>query len=542
MRRPVVVLLIAMFVAVFSGTAAAQDQELVNPLDVLINVFEPPVGMEFVTRLVVAPITGLSTNPDPEGDFEHSTGLDPGYTPDHIDITNTSSFDFDTGPLKNEVFGSTDQNGLWAPTGPFHVESPDYESFHTFTGEEAHDGSQYGDGAVLFGFTLADTPALPLPGRCEYVVWINDISRGPTFINHPSFPGDPAAGTNVAYGLAINPEGQGLSSTFAFEYQEGSGFTNNPQTDVRSFITPNYVGITVPSNQIGEMSGVNFYSFCMEEGTTNFDPAVSGADQTGLISLSNGDFGLVAVEQQVVVSSTTTTMIQTTTTTGTETIAADPAETSDATGFPWWLVLIVGGIGLGIAGWFLFKKTDDPCPELLDAWMTAKQNCKALQTAAESSAKDCERAELKLESLSQDRKDLCEAWPPACWKTKDGDSMEDGHGNRITSWDIHMRKVALGDDWTNYRDGGLTAQEIEAKWQLLDTDDFRNEMNQMHKQYRDLLAEVDRQLEEADELLDDLSDKATDAQRRADDTCFEAEAARLAHYTCVAEAAEASDA
>jgi hypothetical protein len=429
MRRPVAVLLIAMLVAAFAGRVSAQDQVLVNPLDVLINIFEPPAGVEFVTRLVVAPITGLSTNPDPTGDFEHSTGEDPGYTPAHIDITNTSSLDLDAGPLKDKLFGPTDEDGVWAGTGQFLVEPPDYEPFYTFTGEETHSGNQYDDGAVLFGFTLADTPTPPLPGRCEYVVWVNDLSRGPTFTNHPTFPSDPATGTNVAYGLAINPEGQGPSSTFALEYEEGAGFGLNLQTDVRSFVTPLYVGITVPASQIGEMSAVNFYTFCVEEGTISFDPAMSGADQTGLVSLSIGDLGRVAIEEQAVTTTTATTTTTTTTTTATttpiDTDTEDPTETSaensSTAGFPWWFVLIVGGLGLGIAGWFRFRGTDDSLSELLDAWMAAKKKCEFLESAADSAADDCERAELDLEARIQERKDLCTEWPPACWKTRDGD-------------------------------------------------------------------------------------------------------------------------
>ncbi len=537
MRRPGTVLVVALFAAVLAGPAAAQDQEVVNPLDVLIDAFDAPEGIEYVARLVTAPITGLSTNPDPVGDFEHPTGQDPGFTPDHIDLTKTSSTNFDAGPLGDDLFGSTDLNGFWAPTGSFHVEPPNYEPFHTFTGEEIHDGSQYQDGAVLFGFTLAETPQLPVPGRCEYVVWINDLSRGPTFINHPSFPGDPARGTNVAFGLRINPEGEGVSSTFTFEYQEASGFTNNFETDVRSFITPNYVGITVPTSQLGEMAAINFYTFCMEKGTTSSDPAMSGADQTGLVDLAIGDLGLVAIKEHTIAVPTTTTVAETTTTTlqedvGDTTVEAG-ATTEEGGAFSWWLVLVAGGLGLAIAAWFFFRG-NDPCKKLHDDWLAADRMCDETQSAADRAADDCGAAELELKDLDQKRKDLCKAWPPACWETEEGNWMEDSQGNRITSRDVHMRKLALGDVWDDYKAGKMTAQEVEAQWQQMDTREFRNKMKQMESDYKTLLREIDSEREPTKEAFDSLCEKAAKAQEKADNARSEAEEERVAYEKCVA--------
>lgn len=541
MRKPVAVMVIALFVALVAVPVAAQDEDPVNPLEVLIDAFEAPDGMEYVGRLVTAPITGLTANPDPVGDFEHSTGEEPGFTPEHIDITHALSTNLDAGPIDDRLFGPTDQNGFWAPTGPFHVEPPNYEPFHTFTGEEIHDGSQYGDGAVLFGFTLVGTPPLPTPGRCEYVVWINDLSRGPTFINHPAFPGDPAAGTNLAFGLSLNPEGQGLSSTFTLEYQEGSGFTSNFESDVRSFIAPNYVGITVPSNQIGEMAAVNFYSFCMEEGTTNFDPAASGADQTGLNNLTSGDLGLVVIEEQVIVIPTTTTTEATTKTTPVEDTGDIEDETDTAAegdhAFPWWLV-VVAGLGLTIGGWFWFKRDGDPCRPLLDAWLAADKKCNQMQLTADDAADACEEAELDLEDLEQERKDLCKAWPPACWNTEEGSWMEDRQGNRITSRGVHMRKVALGGLWDDYKAGKMSAKELEAKWKRMDTREFRDQMKEMDGDYKNLLVEIESDIQQAEKRFDGLCEKAVQAQGKADDACTVAVTARLAYDECVANQAE----
>ncbi|MEE8406670.1 MAG: hypothetical protein V3S32_05930 [Acidimicrobiia bacterium] len=362
MRRLSAVTLTLFTLALAPTSVGAQQQA--NPIDVIIDAFNAPEGQEFTARFLDQPTPGTSTVTDPPGDFVHSSGQTPGFTPDHIDIVNTWTLNLDPGPI--DLFTATDQSQFWAPTGSFHVEPPGYEPLDTFTGDEVHDGSQYQDGAILFGFTLAATPPVKVEGRCEYVVWVHDLSRGPTFVNHPSFPGDPAGDTNIAFGLGIDPEGQGLSSTFALELNSKSGgFSPNLETDVRSFITPNYVGVTVPRNQIDELAGVNFYTFCAEEGF-GFDVEDTGADQTGLIEVSFEDLGTLVIEQQAV-ATTSTTMATTTTTETTGTDEPPPVTTTpepvlvDDEGFPWWLVMF-GGLGAAFVGYWLFVAKDGPGP------------------------------------------------------------------------------------------------------------------------------------------------------------------------------------
>ncbi len=353
---------LALFTLTLAATSAGAQQP-VNPIDVIIDAFNAPEGQEFTARFVKQPTPGRSIVTDPPGDFVHSSGQTPGFTPDYIDIVNTWALNFDPGPI--DLFTATDQSQFWAATGSFHVEPPNYDPFDTFTGDEVHDGSQYQDGAILFGFTLAATPPVMVKGRCEYVVWVHDLSRGPTFVNHSSFPDDPAGGTNIAFGLGIDPEGKGLSSTFALELNcKSGGFSPNLETDVRSFITPNYVGVTIPRNQIGELAGVNFYSFCAEEGF-GFDVDETGADQTSLIEMSFEDLGTLVIEQQAV--ATTTTTMATTTTTTTEVTGADeppPVATTpepvlvDDGGFPWWIVML-GGLGAVFVGYRVFVTKGD---------------------------------------------------------------------------------------------------------------------------------------------------------------------------------------
>ncbi len=535
MRRVSAVTLTVLASALVAAPVVAQEQ--VNPIDVIIDALTTPEGQEFASRFSKQPTPGKSTVSDPVGDFFHPTRQTPGFTPDHLDIVDTSVLNFDAGPI--DLFTPTDQNSIWAPTGPFEVEPPNHEPFQTFTGDEVHDGSQYDDGALLFGFMLAATPPVEVKGRCEYVVWIHDLSRGPTFVNHPDVPDDPAGGANIAFGLGINPEGQGLSSTFALELDsETGGFEFNFETDVRSFITPNYVGITVPRNQIGELAGVNFYSFCYEEGLS-FNAENTGADQTGLIEVTFEDLGTLVILEQAVVATTATTIATTTTT---EVAVAEEPEATDTTkepglvedgGFPWWFAL-AGGLGLAILGYWWFVVKGDPCKELLEAWQTAQKACDDAQTYANDAAEDCEEADLYLEDLDDERKEVCQAWPPACWSTEDGGWIEDDKGNRLTARDVHMRKVALGEIWEDYKAGRLSATHVEVMWQEMDTPEFRGEMRKKHEAFKGLLDDIEARTEAAGQARDEACDKAAEAQEKVGETCAAAEAAKKAYEECAA--------
>lgn len=539
--KKVVLVGVALLAAALSGSPAlAQSEEAPNPLEVLIDAFEAPENAEFVAQFLREPADGIGTISDPVGDFEHSSGQEPGFTPGHIDITSTWALEFDPGPV--DLFTPTDENQFWAPTGRFEVNPPNYPPFNTFSGDQVHDGSQYSDGALLFGFTLAETPPTDAAGRCEYVVWINDPARGPTFENIPEFPQDPATGTNVAFGLGLNPEdGPGVQSGFTLELQETGGFAPVFETDVRGFITPQYVGVFVPRGQISEIAAMNLYSFCSEEGF-EFAPEASGADQTGLVDTSFDDFGsIVIVQEEIPVETTTTTVPPTTTmaTPETTTAPAEEAETDDQ-GFPWWFVAMGGGLGLALLGWWLYNQEDDPCRKLLEAWIQAQRRCEAAQEAADEAADACDEAEVELGELEAERKEVCKAWPPACWSSEDGDWVEDAAGNRITSRDVHMRKVALGEVWADYKAGKLTASEVESRWREMDTPEFREEIRETDEAFKELLEEIDGDIADATERMEEACDHAEKAQADADEACRAAAEARRSYEECVDKAAAAA--
>ena len=527
-RSSVAAVAVALFL-VGSLPVFAQDDEPVNPLDVLIDAFQDPEGQELVLQITNTP---TNVTIDPRGDFEHSTGEDPGYTPDHIDILGTSVIKLETGSL--ELFGPTSASGFWAPRGPMQVDTANFGAIHTFTGEQVeHDGTQYEE-AIVFVFALAETPPIEVPGQCEYVVWVNDLSRGPTFVNHPALPGDPAGGTNIAFGLRLHPQGQDVSSTFTLELNEDLDFVSKPEFDIRAFVTPDTVVITVPWSHAGEIAGVNFYTFCMEEGFT-FEPAMTGSDQTGLIEMTSNEFGQTTIALVARAATTTPPITESSTTDPSPNTAASEqsTDTTNDDSSPLLFVAIGGGTGLGLLGWWVFTKRERPCRELLQAVRAAQRASKKAARRVKRTAGECARAEAKLDDLERQRKDICTAWPPVCWKTKDGSSMEDVKGNRVTSRDVHLRKMALGEAWDDYKAGKLTALEVEGMWRELDTPEFREEMREREKAFEVQLAEIDKRISVARNTLDDLCDQAEEAEVKASDGVASAESAKTVYEDCV---------
>lgn len=524
--------------------AIAQEDGFSNPLEIILDALDTPEGRLISAQFSRQPTPERGAITDPRGDFEHSTGQDPGYTPDHLDITDAWAFQLDTRGV--DLFAPTDASQLWAPTGRREVDPGTSDPFHTFTGDRIHDGSQYEDGALLFGFGLVSTPPLESPGRCEYVVWINDTERGSTFVNDPNFPRDPAGGTNVAFGLGLNPDGgPGIQSGFTLDLQETGGFAADFETDVRAFVTPRYVGIAVPRGQVGQMEAINFYTFCVEEGF-GFEPENTGADQTGLIDVDFEDLGAVAIRTGAPPVSATTTTTPTTTSTSTSTSTSttnqpesDPVAVEEEPSeeeFPWWFLLVGGGLGLAVLGWWLYASKADRCKDVLEAWVSAQKLCDETQHVADEAAEACDELELELQTLEDERDEICRVWPPASWSTPEGDWIEDQDGNRITSRDIHMRKVALGDTWARYRAGELTAGQVEAEWRLMDTPEFRQEMRETHEVFTNLLEEIEDDLSRTRGSLDEACREAQVARERADENCAAATAAKGDYEECVGHA------
>jgi hypothetical protein len=137
-----------------------------------------------------------------------------------------------------------------------------------------------------------------VPGRCEFVVWIHDLRNAESW--EAMLPLDPASGTNVAFGIGLNPESE--SGTFALELGGEEGvFEPSFEFDVRGVVFGDFVGLFVPGFAVSEFDAINVSTFCAEEGFS-FSADASGADQLGLVELTPQELG----EYTAVVTPTST--------------------------------------------------------------------------------------------------------------------------------------------------------------------------------------------------------------------------------------------
>lgn len=500
-----------------------------DPIAEFIAAVDDPANADFISQFTRRPTDGVGSVPDPTGDIGTSQGEPPGYSPPHVDLIMVNGGELLPGA---PGFGPT-------VGGPWDQGANQLNGAWTFTSDTTtFDGSQYADGAWLFHLqTDGPIPASPT-GRCEFVFWLSDPSIPTVWENQPAFPFDPAGGTNRAFGIGFNPDG--TAGAFGLTLTDGF-FSFDESTDVRGFVDgPNAI-VTVPKSEVPTFDAWNGYAFCVDEGFS-FAPEDVGSDQTGLISLDPGiDFGLVEVGPPPTTTTTgattTTTAPSTTTTvqdTTTTTSVAEPTAGDD--GFPWGLVL-GGGLLLALIGSWLFNRPDgDPCADELAAWKAAQAKCEAATKAADDAKQECDEKKARREGYEDEEKQICRAWPPACWDSEDGSWVEDSDGNRITSRDLHMKEMALGDVWDQYQAGDLTAQEVEAKWREADTPEFREEMREKDAEATKDLAEVRDLLEKAKEAEKAACDAAEKAQVAADEACSAADAARRRYEECIGRA------
>ncbi len=83
--------LFTLFATMATALAEEEPNDIIAPL---LDFFQAPENQEFIARFTKDPVEGKSTIMDPTGDFYHSTGQTPGFTPDYIDITDAWTVDF----------------------------------------------------------------------------------------------------------------------------------------------------------------------------------------------------------------------------------------------------------------------------------------------------------------------------------------------------------------------------------------------------------------------------------------------------------------
>lgn len=221
----------------------------------------------------------------------------------------------------------------------------------------------------------------------------------------------------------------------------------------------------------------------------------------------------------------------------TTTSVAEPGSTSGGSGG--WVVPFGGGLILIIGGAILWRRPDDPCQEELKAWNAAQAACDGAQATADAAKAKCDEAETKVTDLEQQRKDMCKEWPPACWDDEDGGWIEESGRpeTRITQRDLHLRREALGDVWDAYKDGELSAEQVEDAWKRADTPEFREQMRERDARATAELSDIDNKLGDAKTKSKELCDKADTAKKAADEACAKAAAAKQAYFDCMDAAA-----
>lgn len=255
-------------------------------------------------------------------------------------------------------------------------------------------------------------------------------------------------------------------------------------------------------------------------------------------------------------TSTTTTTSSPATTTSTSTTTTIPVvpttappettpttttpDTSGGGGFPWWILLGAGG-ALVLLGLLLLARKKD-CEEEMRAWLAAQQACEEARAAEEKAKERRDDAEEKRDGLEDGLEDLCEGFPPACEEGDPRDSWAEDPsrpGSRIDRLDLHAGRVWARKLWGDYRNGDLTARQLEETWGEPPPPDFVEDIRARYEKEKAEHDRLERDLEESEGALaaaeKDLA-KAGEDRRRA---CEEAAAARRRLDECLQKATPA---
>lgn len=237
-------------------------------------------------------------------------------------------------------------------------------------------------------------------------------------------------------------------------------------------------------------------------------------------------------------TSTTTTTVPETTTTLAQTAPPPDDETGGGVPLLAWILGALGIVAIVIGGRLFFAPAKDPCTDYLLAWETAQKECDEARARAKKAREDCDKARQELANLKKRRKDICAKWPPACRSGEDAWIEESGKpGSRITSTDLHARRVALGRLWDDYQEGKASAQDVQDAWEKADTPEFREQLRQKTEAKRAELQQIDKDLETKEAAAKKLCDAASAAEREAEAACAKAKEAKYRYDECVKEQA-----
>jgi len=519
MLRGLAVVATTVLVAAVSGPALAQ--ETLEGLQSVVEFVSEQSETDLEVNLIPAP-TGGAVVTERAGDFEHLTGEPPRFTPNYMDIRQGAFFELQPGPA--EMLGRTTGSPLWSPSGPKAIDPRDGPAFFTYTGHLPKDGSQYQEGALLFEMTLQEPPPPQPEGRCDFTVWVNDGARGTRFQNLPNFPLDPAAGSNVAFGLRLAPPAGGVPVTFSLTLDEAGGF-QRADTDVRAYLVGDTVGIIVPRSAVAGLAEVNYHTVCWT-GDSAVDPATAGADQTGLLPANLGEAGIISIVETPVTATPTVPETTTITTRPDMPSVTEPVEDSGP-GAAVWAPAAAAAALLGSIAYWAFARQRNPEERALANWRKAELALRHAENSAEPLIVACLEAGAVLEDLEHERVDLCRVWPPICLD-------EEANGAEgLTTQDQHLRRMALGELWVDYQDGEIGVEEVEARWRQVDTPEFRDRMRDSNEAYGETLAQLDDEIAAARAVVEPACAQGAAAAARVDAARAGGAAARKAYLETV---------
>jgi hypothetical protein len=171
------------------------------------------------------------------------------------------------------------------------------------------------------------------------------------------------------------------------------------------------------------------------------------------------------------------------------------------------------------------RESRDPCEE-------QRRNCDELRRIAEekrraaaeaeerarqaqAAAEAAEQAAREAEERAREAEREAEPDPEGSWV--------ESEGRRITSRDLRLRSAASQQAWRAYRNGQMTAQQLEQRWKELDSPE---ELEKLREQHKKDLERRQQEAQQARQQANQARQAATQAQQAAQQAQAEAARAR----------------
>lgn len=394
--------------------------------------------------------------------------------------------------------------------------------------QDGFEGSDFNDGTYIATIGLAGPFDMFSTSQiCEFVVWYDDARIEDTFTSLPQFPNDPADGTNTAFGVRST---FGEVQPFGLELTSGGFFQDMPTSTVGVF-GGDEVSLLIPSNDVVEPTHMVAYTFCTGG---SYSASDSFADTTMPFDPVSTQLLLTEVVPVTTSTSTTSTTSTTTTTTTTQPPTTTGPTTTSEGGFPWVAVIVGGVILTGIGIWMAARKKN--CEKELLAWQAAQKVCDEATETRKKAEEAVTKAEKTRDDAEEAVEDLCEAMPPICWDSAPEDSWAedpDVPGSRIDRFDLFVKRAWGKSNWSRYRDGKMTAQEVEQAWEQDPPGEFGDGLRKEYEASKGKKKDLDKKLEDAETELDKAEKAVEEAEGKAKEACKKAAAAKAAYDACM---------